>query len=280
MRAEQSGWQHRTKAAAALIAAVALLPGACVKPAPQGQVLADVDGEDITRRDLAFELQSPEGRGVAPAVLLDRLIDRRLLARAARAEGIEQSSAYLGQVRRQRELLLAQLYVDRLARAAPAPSAAAVAAYIERHPEAFAARRLVDAVRLTTSARPAARAIARDAATLDQAATLLARAGETARLEPVTFDSATVPPATFAALAGGARRVFTDAADRTEAIAPLRVRAAPRLGAAAAAEARRALTEAAVAARLAARLQSARAGALVRRQAGTGVAPMVERGTI
>ncbi|MBX9881838.1 MAG: hypothetical protein K2X73_07685 [Sphingomonas sp.] len=266
------------RARGASISAMAVMAlTACAKPAPSGQVLVDVDGTDITRRDLVVELQSPEGRGVAPAALIERLIDRRLLAAAARNDGLDQSPDYLGQVRRQRELLLAQIYIDRIAQTVPPPTAAAVATYIARHPQAFAERRLIDALRLTTAPTPVAQRLLRAAPNIAPAAAALARAGQVAKLEPVTFDSAAVPPATFAALAGSARPVFTDATDRIEAIMPLRVRPAPLTGAAATDEARRALTTAAVTARIAERLQTARARARIRRQSGRTLEAIKEK---
>lgn len=266
------------RARGASISAMAVMAlTACAKPAPSGQVLVDVDGTDITRRDLVVELQSPEGRGVAPAALIERLIDRRLLAAAARDDGLDQSPDYLGQVRRQRELLLAQIYIDRIAQTVPPPTAAAVATYIARHPQAFAERRLIDALRLTTAPTPVAQRLLRAAPNIAPAAAALARAGQAAKLEPVTFDSAAVPAATFAALAGAARPVFTDATDRIEAIMPLRVRPAPLTGAAATDEARRALTTAAVTARIAERLQTARARARIRRQSGRTLEAIKEK---
>ena len=95
-----------------LVAALALT--ACGSPEPTGQVIARLDGSDITRRDLLVELQATAGGldadlATAEPALLRRVADRRLLAAEARRRRIDRSPEYLGLERRAREELLVAL---------------------------------------------------------------------------------------------------------------------------------------------------------------------------
>lgn len=123
-----------------------LLAG-CADRTPTGQVIATVNGEDVTMRDLAAEMSAIGYTGDAEQVrgpLLRQMVDRRLFVQAARAQGIDRSPEYLARFRRLREILLADMLVERMAREAPQPSPAELADHIAANPWAFAERRIVE----------------------------------------------------------------------------------------------------------------------------------------
>lgn len=120
--------------------AAVLVLAACSEPLPTGQILAIVDGDDVTQRDLAAE--GPFEQGKSAGVLRD-LVDRRLLADAARVHGIEQTPEFLAALRRAREQLLVQGLGRQLSTRIPDPRPAEIAAYIASHPLAFAGRSAV-----------------------------------------------------------------------------------------------------------------------------------------
>src|SRR3978361_1170827 len=92
-------------------AALLVVLGGCSKK-PGGQVVAVVNGEEITQQELNVELQNahiPQGvdqKKVMPA-LLQRVVDRKLINQLAKNDGLDKTPAYLAQVRVTEENLLA-----------------------------------------------------------------------------------------------------------------------------------------------------------------------------
>ena len=105
----------------ALALLVLIVAGAsgCSRPPPSGQILARVNGTDITRRDVLIELTASgapadvNADSVTPA-LLDRLVSRQLLVDEATRLSIDRSPEFLGEMRRSRDILLTQLLGERL----------------------------------------------------------------------------------------------------------------------------------------------------------------------
>lgn len=120
------------------IALVSLaLLAACHNAAPGGQVLATVDGHDITDTELSAEARAaPAPR----AELLERLIDRALLADAAHRRTADLSPVYLADMRRARDLLLTDSLRRQIAASLPTPGEAQASAYMADHPWAYAQR--------------------------------------------------------------------------------------------------------------------------------------------
>lgn len=134
----------------------ALLLSACGSK-PTGQVAAKVDGDEITTTELNAELQGVQvPKGADTKALqrqaLQRVIDRKLLANAARADNLDQSPEFI--IRRQQgeEALLAQLLTQKIARGLKAPTAADADKFMRDHPTMFADRTilLVDQIRFPT----------------------------------------------------------------------------------------------------------------------------------
>lgn len=133
-------------AGAALALALALLAGACGRsapaPAPAGQVVARVDGVEITRRELAFELEAdPQWRGLggiaAQRGALAALVERKLLAAAAQRAQVDRDPDFLLARRRMGEQLLAARLADRLADETAVPDEAALDRFIGANPALF-----------------------------------------------------------------------------------------------------------------------------------------------
>lgn len=119
-----------------------IVPAGCADRPPTGQVLASIDGDDVTKRDLAVEAamtQLPPG-----PITLNAIVDRKLLVRRAKRKRLELTPEYLAAVRRFREATLATLAVQQVIGTLPAPDDTAVRAYAAAHDWWFAGRRLVE----------------------------------------------------------------------------------------------------------------------------------------
>lgn len=114
---------------------------------PSGQVVATVDGEEITSLQLRAEMggfgsRDPKIMKAAQQQALERIILRKLLAKEARKEKLDKSADFTIQLQRGEENLLAQMYQRRLASKVTQPSQQAAADYIASHPQQFADRKV------------------------------------------------------------------------------------------------------------------------------------------
>jgi len=127
----------------ASIASVVLLSG-CDRKAT-GQVAAVVNGEEITMQEINAELQGlqlPEGADKKPIMqaALQRIIDRRLLAAAAKEDGLDKDQEYVLRERQLQDALLAQMLNERASRGIQVPADSAIKTFIEQNPGAFGSR--------------------------------------------------------------------------------------------------------------------------------------------
>jgi EpsD family peptidyl-prolyl cis-trans isomerase len=139
--------RHHTGIAAALVA-VALLTG-CNKGggAPKGQVVATVNGDDITVHELNSELQQARPPADVPRktveqVVLARVIERKMLADVARSRNLDKNPDFILAERRIDDGLLVQALQSDIARKVPPPTREAAEKYIEAHPDQFAQRKV------------------------------------------------------------------------------------------------------------------------------------------
>ncbi len=124
--------------------AVLLAASACQKKA-EGQVVAVVNGEEITLNELNAEiaemnLPANADKQAARAQILQKMIDRRLLAQAAKEAGIDRDPNYISQERRMDEQLLVSMYGKKAMDTVPVPGNAEVDKFIAEHPAMFADR--------------------------------------------------------------------------------------------------------------------------------------------
>ena len=127
-----------------MCAAAALLAG-CHKGAPEGQVAATVNGEEVTLQELNTEIQAsniPQNmdKKVAQQQALQHIIDRKLLLAAARDRKIDKSPEFQAQKQRADELLLAQTYAKQQLAAVPVPTDGDIQKFMADHPNAFSSR--------------------------------------------------------------------------------------------------------------------------------------------
>jgi peptidyl-prolyl cis-trans isomerase C len=135
----------RNRAYPAGLAALLMSLGvsACHPAAPKGQVVAVLNGQEITNQDLLAEARASQVNAPGP-VLLQRVISRDLLADDAHARRLDAYPGFPADMARMRSEFIAQRDVHSLLKPQAPPSDAAVAQFIEAHPYAFGQRTRLD----------------------------------------------------------------------------------------------------------------------------------------
>lgn len=126
---------------------VLALTGCGSKEAPSGQVVATVDGTEITQSELNAEIgdrraPNAEQQKQLQAAVLNQMIARVLLADAAKAQGLDDTPEAAMAKRRAEQVALIQLLERKLGAATPQVSAEEVTQFIADNPELFANRRI------------------------------------------------------------------------------------------------------------------------------------------
>lgn len=132
----------RTVCRALVLAGLAALLLGC-KPEPKTaavQVVARVNGDEITVHQLEFVLSDPATR-LDRQQALDQLVDQQLLVQAAREARLDRDPRVMLAIDQARRQILAQAQVDRLLAGAAGPQQTE-RDYYDQHPELFADRRL------------------------------------------------------------------------------------------------------------------------------------------
>ena len=181
-------------------ASLALLLAGCEKK-PTGQVVAVVNGEEVSQEELNAEVQStstPDAKDKKQVLIqaLQRLIDRKLLVQQARAEGLDKTTDYLTQTRRIEEDLAVNLLMQKAAKSMALPDAAAINRYITNNPTLFSARKryLLDQIAFAPPSNAAVLQQIQPAHSLDAVAATLTAAGVRFSRGNGTLDTATVAP--------------------------------------------------------------------------------------
>ncbi|MEQ1547095.1 MAG: SurA N-terminal domain-containing protein [Chakrabartia sp.] len=192
----------KTAASVGLIA-LALSISACGKKAT-GQVVAVVNDEEITLEELNAELNGVSipanaDKKLAMRQLLQQVIDRRLLAQAAKEQGLDRDPVYITQQRRANEDLLVRLYAKKASDSIPVPDAKAIAQYITAHPEMFASRTRykLDQLRFAAPSDPAQIKALEANHTIAEIAATLTRFGIKFERGNGALDTGATPPATL-----------------------------------------------------------------------------------
>ena len=115
---------------------------------PTGQVVATVDGEEITSLELRAELgnfgsRDPAVMKAAQQQALQRIILRKIVAEKAREDKLDDTPDFIIQVERGEETLLAQLYQRKLAAKVTQPSRQEAEKFVADNPARFADRRVM-----------------------------------------------------------------------------------------------------------------------------------------
>jgi peptidyl-prolyl cis-trans isomerase C len=129
----------------ALVASASLMLSACQKKA-EGQVVAVVNGEEVTLTELNSEIAdlnipANADKNVVRAEVLKQMVERRLLAQAAKDAGLDRDPTYISQERRMKERLLVSMYGKKAFDTVQVPSAAKIDEYVASHPAMFSERK-------------------------------------------------------------------------------------------------------------------------------------------
>ncbi len=134
-----------TRVSLIAVTSLALMLSACQKKA-EGQVVAVVNGEEITLSELNAEIgelniPANADKTLVRAEVLQRMVERRLMAQAAKDAGLDRDPNYISQERRLKERLLVSLYGKKAFDTVEVPNQAKIDQYVAAHPAMFADRK-------------------------------------------------------------------------------------------------------------------------------------------
>lgn len=183
--------------------AAALLLTACGggTDAPKGQVVAQVNGQDITLSELNAELLAnkvPAGADdkAATQVILQRLIARKLLVASAREQKLDKSSEYLLARQRTEENDLAGLTQRQAVAQVKGPTREEAEKFVKDNPGIFNNRKLMvlEQIRFPQPANANDLKFLEPAKSLDEVAELLRQNAVKFERVPTVFDTTSVDP--------------------------------------------------------------------------------------
>ncbi len=126
------------------VMALASVAAGCSPPGSRGQVIATVNGEEITPQDLEAEARSNPALAQADtSVLLQRVIARALLAEAAHNRGIDHYPGYPSDIARLKKDFIAQRFMRSNLKPPPTPTPADLQKIMAANPYSFAQRQSV-----------------------------------------------------------------------------------------------------------------------------------------
>ena len=193
---------RRFHRAGLLAGGLLLLAGtaACNKK-PTDQIVAVVNGEEISMQELNAELGNTQlppnvDKKVVQQQLLQRLIDRRVLAQSAKEQGIDKDPNFIVEQRRVNEALLVDKLAKRTADSIPVPTAAEIDKFIADNPTLFGNRQIysVDQIAFQMPANPSSLKQLEPAKSMDAVATVLKGMNIPFRRGTQKVDSGSVPP--------------------------------------------------------------------------------------
>jgi EpsD family peptidyl-prolyl cis-trans isomerase len=189
----------KSKTLTILLLASALTATGC-KRAATGQVVAVVNGEEVSLSELNGELQRAGAQGgdkkAVQAAALQGLIDRKLLVQAARERGIDKDPEYLQQQRRLNDELMISMLGKQVTKNVPVPSTTDVDQYVASHPDMFGQRTIYALDQIQFAApedRAKLKALEADHS-LDEVAATLTQMGIKFTRQKGVMDSAQTPP--------------------------------------------------------------------------------------
>lgn len=160
-----------------------LLISGCHKE-PKGQVVAIVNGDEISMQELNAELQGvriPDSvdRTQLRKQVLQRLVDRKLIVQKAREQGLDKTPDFVAQQRRLEENLLVSMLGQKIAQTVPMPDDRDIAQYIADNSSQFAGRQrlLLDQIQFQAPKDPKLLLTLKDAHSLDDIAAGIQKLG-------------------------------------------------------------------------------------------------------
>lgn len=182
------------------VAAIAICGIQACGGEPTGQVVAIVNGEEITQQELNAEISElpspPVGdEKAARRQILQQMVERRLMAQVAKQDGLDKDPTYVIRERRLKEDLLVQMYGKKVADTVRLPGAEAIRTYVSANPEKFSQRTayIVDQISFDVPKDPASlKRLEQDKTLADVEASLTAMKIEFSKGQN-SIDSARVP---------------------------------------------------------------------------------------
>lgn len=190
-----------------LAVAIALVVSSCNRKA-EGQTVAIVNNEEITASELNAELAKNTAVSAddktARAMVLQSLIDRKLLVQQAKKDGLDKSPEFLNQQRQMNDQLLINMLVGRRLNTAQVPTADEINKFEAGRPEMFANREIWTLQQLLYPIPKDKAVIAKigAASTIDQIAQILTASGVQFTRETKKLDTAVLPPAIYKQISG------------------------------------------------------------------------------
>jgi EpsD family peptidyl-prolyl cis-trans isomerase len=184
---------------ALVLAAAPLLWSCGGSKAPTGQVVATVDGDEVTLSELNQEAKLQNiGDANNPAIrqqLLQTVIDRKLLASSAANQKIDRSPDYLLLRKRAEELILSDLFIRKSLTTSDQPRADQIEEFARSKPDIFERRTIftVDQITFPQTNNPALMRQLGAAKTLEEIEQRLSEAGVPRERATGKWDSARMP---------------------------------------------------------------------------------------
>ena len=183
------------------VAAAALVLVGCSKKA-EGQVAAIVNGGEITVAEVNAELaiQPPlpgMSESQARQAALKRVIDRRLLSKVAKDEGLDKTPDFLIRQRALADALLVQTLAKKIESTVRIPDTRDIDAFIKERPETFASRSVlsIDQLQFTPAGDPTLLKRLEGEQSLDAIAAILRDKKIVFARASTQIDTARLPPA-------------------------------------------------------------------------------------
>ncbi len=183
----------------ACVALTACGKGGSGGAAPTGQVAATVDGKEITTSEVRLELgplaSDPQASARAQPAALQSIVNRKILADAAVARGLDKTPTAAITLQKARDLTLIQLLEENVRSTLPKVSPDEAAAYVRDNPQAFAQRQLISVDQLIVgSVKPEIVQQMGPLKTMDEIIALLDKNRVQYRRGAAVIDSLTIPP--------------------------------------------------------------------------------------
>jgi EpsD family peptidyl-prolyl cis-trans isomerase len=186
-----------------------LLALAACDKAPEGQVVAVVNGDEITQQEVNLALADarvPDGidEDEARNAALGNLINRRLAAEIAREDGVDATPEFIVRQKQVEEALLLQMLTQKLGRDVIPASGETVDQFIAENPQMFAERKMMQAeqIRFLEPARPDYLDALAGTNNLAEVETVLNRLGIKFERGNTRIDSGTLDPGLYQTVIG------------------------------------------------------------------------------
>lgn len=201
MNTNNFGRGSRTKRALMGLVAIGAVTLAGCSKQPGGQVVALVNGEEITLQELNAELagmQVPDGadKNMIRNLALDNIVTRHLLADLAKEQGINKDPDYILRSKQLAEALLVQMLAQKTGKSIAEPTPEQINGVIAENPQMFEQRQIltVDQIAFAKPTRDDYLPAIKAAKTIDQTVSALNRLGIRFDRRTAQVDTASLPP--------------------------------------------------------------------------------------